>query len=252
MAAFLEGRKNKEAYSVFYEVFVPCITKKNVYEHRLQEHPGIVCSKHLCTPSDEALGLVMLENSYDRWMDIYRASRHNLKSDYKTYREGKRQSKVWLSDVAPRYTRGGVVLGKKARDNLEKRDKENARKNNENEIVYKGWTDEGVRRYNTLYDFVEEDIRRFPHFVPDFVNEVRAVQVDRGEKRKRKKLESSVCGRTGLSQPDPFAYDVDDTSVGNKRSKGHGPARDWENEEGDADSNSSSCSYESVRERAEI
>jgi hypothetical protein len=59
LEAFLEGRKNQEDYTVLFEQFVPCVTKKTVWD---------IC---LCRVSNEAFVLLLLENSFERWLDLF-------------------------------------------------------------------------------------------------------------------------------------------------------------------------------------
>jgi hypothetical protein len=58
LTEFLEGRKNEEAYAVFFEHFVPCATKKTVWDLRLKKNEtnhGQAKVNRLCSISDKAL-----------------------------------------------------------------------------------------------------------------------------------------------------------------------------------------------------
>lgn len=94
------------------------------------------------TKSDEALALLLFENSYDRWNDMYRQG--NTKS----------------SDVAPKYTNGGVSDRSKGR----------SRK-------YGGWSLEGLDRFDALYQMVSEN--RISKRADKFEEEYRAYRLDK-------------------------------------------------------------------------
>jgi hypothetical protein len=69
MKDIVEGRKNEEAYSAFFEHFLPCATKKTLWDRRIAKAVSNPNSKKkyksLCTISDEAFALLLLENSYN-------------------------------------------------------------------------------------------------------------------------------------------------------------------------------------------
>ena len=73
MEDFLEGRENAEAYGAFFDYFVPCVTKKTTWERRLEQdiESQEKTTEILCSKSDEALALLLLENSHKRWLDLY-------------------------------------------------------------------------------------------------------------------------------------------------------------------------------------
>ena len=73
MEEFLEGRENEEAYTVFFEHFVPCATMKTSCNRRITTATanGKNQQESLYTISDEAFALLLLENSYDRWLNIF-------------------------------------------------------------------------------------------------------------------------------------------------------------------------------------
>ena len=68
---FLEGRANEEAYSVFFDIFAPILEKKSVRMENLATNKP---EKQMLTISSEAFGLLLLENSWDRWVDQYNLS----------------------------------------------------------------------------------------------------------------------------------------------------------------------------------
>jgi hypothetical protein len=55
-----QGRRIAKMYKVFFDNFLPCVIKKSVFEHQ------VAVATTLCTVSDEAFALLLLENSFDR------------------------------------------------------------------------------------------------------------------------------------------------------------------------------------------
>ena len=58
------GRSNAKMYKVFFDKFLPCVIKKSVFDHQVAVATN---DRTLCTVSDEAFALLLLENSFDRW-----------------------------------------------------------------------------------------------------------------------------------------------------------------------------------------
>ena len=111
----------------------------------------------LCTVSDEACTMLILENNYDRWIDV-----HKNKTEGSTaietavaLRADKRKHK-WESDVAPRYTEGGLVYSV------------------DRVMTQKGWKDKGIRRFNDLCHQVAKDRRDNPNVLTKMVREWKA------------------------------------------------------------------------------
>ena len=75
---FMKGQEKVEAYRTFFDVFLPCATKKTNWERQISRgDPNDERSEDmiLCTVSDEAFALLLLENSYDRWCNLYGCKR---------------------------------------------------------------------------------------------------------------------------------------------------------------------------------
>jgi hypothetical protein len=64
-----QGRRNTKMYEIFFDNFLPCVIKKSVFDRQVCVAKN---DKTLCTVSDEAFALLLLENSFDCWIDIYR------------------------------------------------------------------------------------------------------------------------------------------------------------------------------------
>ena len=122
----------------------------------------------MCSISDEAFALLLIENSYDRWMDIFKT--HGGNAGRRA--PGAYSEKQWVSDVPPKYTHGGIIYKEAAV-------RERAAKD------VKGWSNEGIRRYNALFHEVKKDRKEHPTFITNLLNSIR--QKKRKEMCKKRK-----------------------------------------------------------------
>jgi hypothetical protein len=67
MEYFAEGCKHKNAYTMFYTRFVPAIVGPDLFCQHIQDNK----EDEPYTASDGAFTVLLLENSYDHWLDIY-------------------------------------------------------------------------------------------------------------------------------------------------------------------------------------
>lgn len=65
---FRELRRNKEAYTIFHDYFLPAVVQHRIWRRRV--HSWIVGSD-LCTVSDEAFALLILENYEAIYKDLF-------------------------------------------------------------------------------------------------------------------------------------------------------------------------------------
>jgi hypothetical protein len=138
MKDFTEGRTNKAAYRVFYTQFVPAVVGPDLFQQRIQDDK----SKDPCTASDEAFTLLLLENNYDRWLDIFNKTDGNP-----AQRRGHR-TKFCESDIETKYTSGGIKFS-----------------NDKEAPKAKGWSEEGIQRFNLLFKSVKDDRQLRPRFI---------------------------------------------------------------------------------------
>ena len=125
--SILEGRKNVESYSFFFDRFIPILEKKKIFLNRMKKAET---DADLSSISSEAFGLLLLENHWDRWLDIYKKCGGGIGL------RGSKKPKGIISTVQPKYTRGGLKNGKYR------------------EIgVGKGWSMEGIFHFNKLVQF---------------------------------------------------------------------------------------------------
>jgi len=205
MAEFLEGRENVVAYTTFFDKFLPCATKKQVWETQI----GLVASnldtsklQSICTVSDEAFALLLLENSFDRWVDLH--VRHRGASGQRRGLQGRGLK----SDVPPLYTRGGIKFEQQA----------------ESQKMEKGWSGEGRQRFNVLWDEVQQDRADNPSFERNWLKARRQTQENTTSPKKKKR--DTVVTRCEL-------FDDVDGNVEGQASvdKSRGDAADSESEE---------------------
>ena len=160
---FLKGRSNPECYSVFFDYFAPLIEKKSIYKSKLKtatEDAGLL------SISSEAFGLLVLENHWNRWIDLFQ------KSGGKVVR-GKNLKIV--SNVQPKYTRGGLQNGRDTSIG-----------------VGKGWSMEGICRFNILLHQVRNDREKHPDFIKSWL----------ASKQKKGKLSGPT---PGFASPEGYA-----------------------------------------------
>lgn len=138
------GRKKKALYRSFFTRFIPAVVGPELFRQRLQDDTKGLSADTICTVSDEAFALLLIENSYDRWQDIYTTNGGMPKQ-----RRGDR-TKQLDSEIPPKYTHGGI--------------KYTARETSQS----KGWSDEGIKRYNELYALVSRDRLNHPNFMVKF------------------------------------------------------------------------------------
>ena len=149
VANFSNGRID-DSFEDFYKCFVPSVVGKNKFKARM--YAPVHLDSAMCTVSDEACTLLLLENSYDRWTDVHKNKMEGstILDPALAHADDKRKRK-WESNVTPKYTDGGIVYT----DNRKR--------------GHKGWKDSGIQRFNELCKFVREDRKSHPAVVPALV-----------------------------------------------------------------------------------
>jgi hypothetical protein len=161
MDAFCAGRTH-DSFENFYKYFVPSVVGKTKFKARM-DIPGNLDSA-MCTVSDEACALLLLENNYDRWTDVHKnkIEGSTIADPALEHSDDKRKRK-WESNVSPKYTDGGIIYT----DNRTK--------------SHKGWKDAGIQRFNHLCLLVGKDRSSNPEVVPALVQKWKTS----GRKRKQ-------------------------------------------------------------------
>ena len=109
----------------------------------------------LFTKTDEAFALLMLENNWDRWIDIFKLNNNRI-PPIKRKRDG--EEKVSISNIRPKYTDGGISYS----------DESSA-----SQTKGRGWSEKGIRRFNEIIDMVKKSRKDHPNFLKDFVTKER-------------------------------------------------------------------------------
>ena len=121
-------RQDKDMYHDFINFFIkPVVGKRKFDTSSIKFLPS-----RYVTVSDEAFALLTFENNYDCWLDMA------IRNDWAA------------SNVRPLYSTGGNgnQTPSKAQANQEFKD------NNSSTSMYQGWSVQGIRRFNNLYDLV--------------------------------------------------------------------------------------------------
>ena len=120
----------------------------------------------LCTVSDEAFTLLTIENVYHRWIEIFRVN------DYVTLppKEFKTIKDKLCKDFDSLYTLSGQnnAPDEEVVDTIPM-----AKPKRKKKGPGKGWTEEGMQRYNELYQAVKADRLAFPQFMHDLCKKER-------------------------------------------------------------------------------
>ena len=119
---------------------------------------------------DEAFTLLLLENYWDRWWDIYTKA-----EGHPTCATGSNKKKKSESDVRPKYTSGGNIYENESTEEKTNRGK--------------GWSNEGIKCYNALFKWVIQDCKTRPMFIEKYLNRKRKERNERVQKVPAKKSE---------------------------------------------------------------
>ena len=117
-------------------------TYSNTWNKKVNDADSL-CS--IFTVSDEAFVLLVLENNWERWLDINNKSKNNY---IPTKRN--RGDKPVESDILPLYTN---INGNSA---------------NAGKEVNRGWTEAGIKRFNELCTMVKEDKKKMQLLIGKF------------------------------------------------------------------------------------
>lgn len=129
-------RKNPEAYYLLFDHLLESVVTKRVWQSRLERH--LPSMNELCTPSDEAFALLVIENCWENWLDTF-----ILHGGHFVQQKRKRKGEPTPEDE--------LRSSKKFKYTT-------VSDNNKN---FNKWTPEGVKRFNELYRRVKEDRQRY-------------------------------------------------------------------------------------------
>lgn len=171
---------------VFFDYFVKSIAKKSLWASRVSQAK---IETDICSVSDEAFALLVYENNIDRWTDIYSKDPNAL---LPRLGAGKRRS-YCESLVPTKYTRGGIQYSGD-------QDKPCRGYNG------KGWSNEGITRFNVLYGKVLHDRKDNSGFFDRYVAYYKQ-KIDKEKPPARKKIGETVV----LARHNLFGESDDDT-----------------------------------------
>ena len=163
----LELRENEEAFTMFVKTFLKTVYSTKWKTRRHKE--GTTRLSDIVTVSDEAFVLLTLENNWERWMDM----NNKAKNAYTASTRG--QSTAIDSNVMPKYTyinkrRTDVSISEKAPAN------------------WRGWSNEGILRFNDLCKSVKENRKEFQTVDKDILAEIEPEENQQRPKKRRKTL----------------------------------------------------------------
>ncbi len=176
MDEFLEGR-TYPSISVLFQHFVPCVVGKKKFKAKMTEH--LTHDAGICSVSDEAFTLLLLENQYDRWKDIYHQRKTRAPAELLGRME--RRKRKWESDVNPKYTEGGI------------------RYSDGRKMTHKGWREAGIVRFNELCAKVHRDRTEHPQEVVGPLLEWWR-ELNQGSKQKVKEADDVVAGTSAYHE----------------------------------------------------
>ena len=79
MEAFLDMRESAETFKVFFTWFIPAIGRKTYWKHIVARAKN---DDNITTISNEAFVLLVLENNWDCWLEIFQMNDGNLVSSH--------------------------------------------------------------------------------------------------------------------------------------------------------------------------
>lgn len=188
MEDFLELRKDPDRHFVFMTHFGRAVVGTNLWKNKLTKM-SIPTEKKLWTVSDEALAFILLENSWDRWLDTASKNKYlQPVPDKRVYDKRKRTNR---SSVRTKYTTGGhhYKVGNTS----------------ERENSGRGWSEEGIERFNKFFDMVDKDRETRPEFFEDFLDKAKEVYL----KKRHKDSELAMSQRV-VPKHELFDSDEDD------------------------------------------
>ena len=184
---FLDMRSNEECYGIFFKWFLPCVTGKTLWNINLV---SATKDSDLASVPDEAFCLLLLINSYDRWVDIYNKGLYN---NAKTQSEDS-GGNIEDNDEGDSRNNPSDIPTKFTYKKMKKEDraiKQGTR----------GWSYEGIRVFNELNEKAKED-RKNSNFI------TRWLQMNRNHPSKTKKVKRKVPSI--LPKDDLFSSDEED------------------------------------------
>lgn len=183
-----ELREDVDAFEIFVNRFLkPTYSKKWNY-HVNYKRSEVKKIANIVSITDEAFVLLVLENNWDRWIDINNQSDNN-------YIPSKRgRSKPTTSSVMPKYTQLQVSgsISEQNQDN-----------------ICKGWRQSGIQRFNELCVLVKCNREEFGEVDASLLEKMNPKNSPEYVKRQAKRQRTSMTVK-------PFVEDEEDDSSGSE------------------------------------
>lgn len=141
-------RQDFERYKHFYNVFVRQIVGKKEFDASCRDWSEGDAETKISTVSDEALALLCFENQIEVWKDVWEKSQGQIRPVSKN----EEYPQEWISTKTTKYTTKYDAKGMP----IDTKDKT--------------WTASGIDRFNVLFREVQEDRKKFPNFIEDFID----------------------------------------------------------------------------------
>ena len=201
---FLEMRSNKECYGIFFQRFLPCVTGKTLWNINLD---SATKDSDLASVTDEAFCLLLLINSYDRWIHLYKTGLYKRNKHKVTMNRGNIDvsedvSNVNNLDVETKFT----YLKMKTEDRAIKQGT-------------RGWSYEGIRTFNELTNKIKED-RKNRNFITRWLGGNRNIVT----RKKAAKPKVPIL----LPKDDLFSSDEDNDEEDRCTVADEGPTQDFD------------------------
>ena len=180
---FFQLRSNTKCYKVFFDRFAPIVERKLGWGNKMAKAEA---DKDMLSISSEAFGLLLVENMWDRWIDIYQLTNGGVAKGRRTA-----SMKGINSKVLPLYTCGGVHVNRDEKD-----DDVNA--GHGVSCTMKGWNALGIKRFNELYDVVAYDWKAYPGFFKEWIKSARSTMDKVETKGEYEKKRNDAYGRWNL------------------------------------------------------
>lgn len=167
-------REDKELYTIFYDDILCCVIGKKLWRKRLSI--ATETAAKVATPLDEAIALLLLENSWDVWREQF---------------ERKYSGTVFSpSEIAVLNPPGkeADARTKEARVASKFVPLYSSKSAEEGRPIHDGWSAEGLNRFTQLYNMVTTNRGRFKEFDEEYLENYK----QRNAKGKRVKKKAMV------------------------------------------------------------
>ena len=208
-----ETEREQEAFFWFFGEFLECVCGARHWgkqkEHQLISKATLIGTREkIVTKSDEAFALLLYENYIDKWK-----KQGNIEDDEdEQYEDCAEEDEKKEDDDDSVHS-----AGSQKKKTISKAVRGKYTCHNNGTMKYGGWSDQGMTRFNELYDLVKEDrrCRQAAAMEKEFLERAVWNSSDRKRRRTNSNVAATVVGelvdvRGGVVQP---AWESDDEST---------------------------------------